>query len=74
MGQVADGNAHVRLRPAVRIERHPTLQRSFTECAVASVEQQEVGVRIVRNEQVRAPVLIEVICHDGEPVGRRKVR
>ena len=65
---VACVHAHARLGHAVEAVRAPGKQPGLYERAVPAVEKQVVRRVVVRDVQVGGAVIVQVRCHDAEPL------
>ncbi len=72
--EVADADAHARLRLAVLAERALGADADVLERAVAAVPEQRARVRVVRHVDVRPPVIVEVERRDAEAVGAARLQ
>ena len=70
---VARVRSHSRLRACVTVERHARRESDVLETSVAGVVVQEVGVRVVRHEQIDEAVVVVVGRDDAEAVGASRV-
>ena len=70
---VARVGPHPGLRARLAVHRHPAQQAHALEAAIAEVVVEEVGVRVVGDEEIDEAVVVVVGRDDAEAVGARRV-